>query len=188
MNVTQTHELTGVLDAMADGIYIVNEDYVVEFMNKAMIRVFGNGVGKKCHEVINRNAARCPWCRAPEVFENRRNVIEEVYVPTVDKTYDLLEIPVHNNDGSISKLSIYRDITHRKDQEYRLKTTRESFRSLFEHVAVGVYMSSKEGKFLDANPALLEMLGYRDQKMSFWNWTWRRTSIAKRRNAPNSRG
>ena len=167
MNVNQTHELTGVLDAMADGIYIVNEDYVVEFMNKAMIRVFGNGVGKKCHEVINRTAAPCPWCRAPEVFENRRSVIEEVYVPTVDKTYDLLEIPLHNTDGSISKLSIYRDITHSKDQEYRLKTTRESFRSLFEHVAVGVYISSKEGKFLDANPALLEMLGYQDHKNEF---------------------
>ncbi len=163
MDVTQAYGLTGVLDAMADGIYIVNDDYVVEFMNKAMIRVFGDGVGKKCHEVINHTTAPCPWCRAPEVFENRQNTHEEVYVPMVDKTYDLLEIPLHNTDGSISKLSIYRDITHRKDQEYRLKTSRESFRSLFEHVAAGVYISSKEGKFLDANPALLDMMGYEDK-------------------------
>ncbi len=163
MDVTQAHGLTGVLDAMADGIYIVNDNYVVEFMNKAMIRVFGSGVGKKCHEVINQTAAPCPWCRAREVFDNRQNVHEEVYVPLVDKTYDLLEIPLHNTDGSISKLSLYRDITHRKDQEYRLKTSRESFRSLFEHVAAGVYISSKEGKFLDANPALLDMLGYADK-------------------------
>jgi PAS domain S-box-containing protein len=163
MNVTQAHGLTSVLDAMADGIYIVNDNYVVEFMNKAMIRVFGHGVGKKCHEVINHTTAPCPWCRAEEVFENRQNTHEEVYVPMVDKTYDLLEIPLHNTDGSISKLSLYRDITHRKDQEHRLKTSREGFRSLFEHVAAGVYISSKEGKFLDANPALLEMMGYRDK-------------------------
>ena len=163
MDVTQAHGLTGVLDAMADGIYIVNDDYVVEFMNKAMIRVFGDGVGKKCHEVINHTAAPCPWCRATEVFDNQRNTHEEVYVPMVDKTYDLLEIPLHNTDGSISKLSLYRDITHRKDQEYRLKTSRESFRSLFEHMAAGVYISSKEGKFLDANPALLDMMGYEDK-------------------------
>ncbi len=163
MDVTQAHGLTSVLDAMADGIYIVNDDYVVEFMNKAMIRVFGDGVGKKCHEVINHTAAPCPWCRATEVFDNQRNTHEEVYVPMVDKTYDLLEIPLHNTDGSISKLSLYRDITHRKDQEYRLKTSRESFRSLFEHMAAGVYISSKEGKFLDANPALLDMMGYEDK-------------------------
>ncbi|BBO72334.1 hypothetical protein DSCA_62640 [Desulfosarcina alkanivorans] len=163
MDATQPHGLTGVLDAMADGIYIVNDDYVVEFMNKAMIRVFGDGVGRKCHEVVNHTTAPCPWCKAGEVFDNRQNTHEEVYVPLVDKTYDLLEIPLHNTDGSISKLSIYRDITHRKDQEYRLKTSRESFRSLFEHVAAGVYISSKEGKFLDANAALLDMLGYEDK-------------------------
>ena len=163
MDVSQAHGLTGVLDAMADGIYIVNDEYVVEFMNKAMIRVFGDGTGRKCHEVVNHTAAPCPWCRAREVFDNRENVHEEVYVPMVDKTYDLLEIPLHNTDGSISKLSLYRDITHRKDQEYRLKTSRESFRSLFEHVAAGVYISSREGKFLDANPALLDMLGYEDK-------------------------
>jgi PAS domain S-box-containing protein len=163
MTVSQAHELTAVLDAMSDGIYIVNEDYVVEFMNKTMIRVFGDGVGKKCHEVVNHTTAPCPWCRAKEVFDNHRNVHEEVYVATVSKTYDLLEIPLHNTDGTISKLSLYRDITHRKDQEYRLKTSRESFRSLFEHVAVGIYISSKEGKFLDANPALLDMLGYDDK-------------------------
>ncbi|MFO7713410.1 PAS domain S-box protein [Desulfosarcina sp.] len=163
MDVTQAHGLTTVLDAMADGIYIVNDDYVVEFMNKAMIRVFGDGVGKKCHEVINHAKAPCPWCRAREVFDNRQSTQEEVYVPMVEKTYDLLEIPLHNTDGSISKLSIYRDITQRKDQEYRLKVSRESFRSLFEHVAAGVYISSKEGRFLDANPALLDMLGYADK-------------------------
>jgi len=163
MDVCQANELTSVLDAMADGIYIINDQYVVEFMNKAMIRVFGDGVGKKCHEVVNHTPAPCPWCKGPVVFDDRQNVHEEVYVPMVDKTYDLMEIPIENNDGSVSKLSIYRDITHSKDQEKRLKTSRENFRRLFEHVAAGVYISSKEGKFLDANPALLEMMGYADK-------------------------
>ena len=164
MSITNHHyKLTGILDAMSDGIYIINDEYVIEFMNKAMVQVFGDGVGKKCHEVINHTMAPCPWCRAKEVFDNKENINEEVYVPRVEKTYNLLEIPLENNDGSVSKMSIYRDITHRKDQEFRLRTSRESFKSLFEHVAVGVYISSKEGKVLDANPALLSMLGYEDK-------------------------
>jgi PAS domain S-box-containing protein len=163
MDANQPHLLTGILDAMSDGIYIVNDAYVVEFMNKAMIQVFGDGVGKKCHEVINHGPVPCPWCRGPEVFDYRQTIHAEVYVPSVDRTYNLLEIPLHNSDGTVSKLSVYRDISHRKDQEYRLETSQESFRSLFEHVAVGVYISSKEGKFLDANPALLDMLGYSDK-------------------------
>ena len=157
------HELLNVLDAMTDGIYIVSQDHVVQFMNKTMIDYFGEGVGKKCHEVVNHSTKPCPWCRAEAVFANRQTVQEEVYIPTLNKNFLLLEIPLPNNDGSFSKLSIYRDISHRKDQEYRIKTSRESFRSLFEHVAAGVYISSKEGNFIDANTALLDMLGYEDK-------------------------
>ncbi|MBW2606049.1 MAG: PAS domain S-box protein [Deltaproteobacteria bacterium] len=35
-----------------------------------------------------------------------------------------------------------------------------NYKKLFENLACGVYSSSKEGKFLDANPAMLKMLGY----------------------------
>ncbi|SPD76091.1 putative Histidine kinase [uncultured Desulfobacterium sp.] len=40
----------------------------------------------------------------------------------------------------------------------------KNYKSLFEHVGCGVYISSKEGRFLDANPTLLAMLGYEDKK------------------------
>lgn len=163
MNETKPYGLIDVLDAMADGIYIVNEDYTVEFMNKAMIEIFGEGVGKKCHEVVNATPDRCPWCRGKEVFENQNTINEECYLPLVDKTFDIVEIPIHNTDGSLSKLSIYKDITHHLDQENRLLVSRENFQRLFKHVAAGVYISSKEGRFLDANPALLDMLGYEDK-------------------------
>ncbi len=163
MNYVETDELTSVLDAMADGIYIINSDYVIEFMNKAMVRIFGNGKGRKCHEVVNDTDIPCPWCRAKEVFKGNETIHSEIYIDHVKKTYDLLEIPIHKTDGSRSKLSLYRDITANKDQENRLKASMADYRRLFENVALGVYISSKEGKFLDANPALLNMLGYEDK-------------------------
>jgi two-component system NtrC family sensor kinase len=49
-----------------------------------------------------------------------------------------------------------------------LKASEEEFRNLFEHVACGVFISSKEGKFLNANRALLDMLSY-DDKDEFLN-------------------
>ena len=45
------------------------------------------------------------------------------------------------------------DQSHRKQME-------EDYRRLFENVGCGVFISSKEGKFLNANQALLDMLGY----------------------------
>jgi two-component system NtrC family sensor kinase len=145
----------------------MNQDLVLEYMNSAMIVEFGDGIGKKCHEVINQTNEKCPWCRSDEVFEGKK-ISREVYIPLIDKTYYLTEIPFENEDGKVFKLSVYRDITERKKREERLRASEEDFRNLFEHVACGVFISSKEGKFLNANRALLDMLGY-DDKDEFLN-------------------
>ena len=150
---------TAILDAFEDGIYVMNRDLVVEYMNSAMIAEFGDGVGKKCHQLVNQSEDKCPWCASDEVFEGK-TVRREVYIPLVEKTFYLTEIPFENKDGSLSKLSVYHDITKRKKQEEMLRASEEEFKNLFEHIATGVFISSKEGKFLNANQALLDMLGY----------------------------
>ena len=158
---------TAILEAFEDGIYVMNQDLVVEYMNSAMIAQFGDGTGKKCHDVINQTDEKCPWCVSDEVFKGK-NISREVYVPLVDKTYFMTEIPFENEDGTLLKLSIYRDITERKRREEKLRASEADFANLFEHVACGVFISSKEGKFLNANHALLDMLGY-DNKDEFLN-------------------
>lgn len=154
-----------ILDAFEDGIYVMNQDLIVEYMNSAMISVFGDGIGKKCHRVLNQTEAKCPWCQSDEVFRGK-TARREVYVPPVDKTFYLIEIPFENTDGTVSKLSIYRDISERKKHEEELHASQEDFKNLFEHMAIGIFISSKEGKFLNANQALLGMLGY-DNKEEF---------------------
>ena len=158
---------TAILEAFEDGIYVMNQELKVEYMNGAMVAEFGDGTGKKCHELINQSEEKCPWCLSDDVFAGK-TVHRELYVPLVDKTYYLTEIPFENTDGTLSKLSIYHDISKRKKQEEMLRASEEEFKNLFEHVATGVFISSKEGKFLNANQALLDMLGY-DSKEEFLN-------------------
>ena len=153
---------TAILEAFDDGIYVMNQNYVVEYMNPSMIAAFGEGIGKKCHHVLNQSEEKCPWCRSNEVFAGNK-ITREVSVPRLNKTYYLTEVPFENEDGSILKLGIYRDISERKRREEKLRTSEENFKNLFEHVACGVFISSKEGKFLTANHALLDMLGYDSQ-------------------------
>ncbi len=152
-------KLNAVLDAMEDGIYIIASDYTIEFMNRRMQETFGDGTGKKCHEVIHNLSEPCPWCARARVLAGE-TVRQEVFIPPVDKVYEITEFPLRNEDGSASMLSIYRDVTFRKQSEKKLKTTEESFKSLFEHVGCGVYLSTREGRFLDANRALWKTLGY----------------------------
>jgi two-component system NtrC family sensor kinase len=52
------------------------------------------------------------------------------------------------------------DITQRKRFERELKESEARYRNLFGKLPVGAFVSTTEGKFLDCNQALLDMLGY----------------------------
>ncbi|OGQ90461.1 MAG: PAS domain-containing sensor histidine kinase [Deltaproteobacteria bacterium RIFOXYC2_FULL_48_10] len=159
-----TPKLLDALDAFEDGIYIVSDDYTVEYMNKYMKVLFGDRVGNKCHEVLVGSEKPCDWCKFEEIFKKGETHHSQVYIESVDKFFSLSEMPVANQDGTRSKLSIYRDITHSVRQEEKLKSSKESYQRLFKHVGCGVFISSKEGRFLDVNPTLLKMLGYQDKE------------------------
>lgn len=55
---------------------------------------------------------------------------------------------------------VMRDVTQMREQTKALEASEQRFRSLFENVAEGVYRSSASGRILDANRALVQMLGY----------------------------
>jgi PAS domain S-box-containing protein len=59
-------------------------------------------------------------------------------------------------------VSVVRDITERKRVEEALRESEERYRSLFSGVPVGLYRTTPGGQIMDANPALVQMLGYPD--------------------------
>jgi len=66
--------------------------------------------------------------------------------------------------GEVKTYAYIRDITARKKFESDLRGSAEELRTLFERVRHGLFISSKEGKFLDCNQALLDMLGYQTKE------------------------
>ena len=109
----EIHKFAPILDVLIDGIYMVDEDLNIEYMNEAMIREFGPGIGKKCYQVLHKKDEVCPWCRAEEVFAGK-TVTWQHQIPSTDRTYDLVEFPLKNSDGTTSKVSIFKDITEKK--------------------------------------------------------------------------
>ena len=159
----ESKKLTSTFEAMVDGVYVIDGDFNVEYINDVMIKIFGKGNGRKCYQIISKRDKVCPWCRAKEVFAGK-TIRWEHYIENLDQTYDLIEFPLKNLDGTVSKVSIYQDITQRKRGDEKLKVPEQEYKRLFEHVGCGVYFSSKEGKFLNANQALLDMLGYESKE------------------------
>ncbi len=160
---SHTPRLLDAMDAFEDGVYIVSDNYVVEYMNKYMRDLFGDGVGKQCYKVLTGSDEPCSWCDCDKVFQENETRKRQIYFESVDRTFNVSELPVVNRDGTRSKLSIYRDITQRLQQEKQFESSKESYQRLFKHVGCGVFISSREGRFLDVNPAMLEILGYQDK-------------------------
>jgi PAS domain S-box-containing protein len=69
------------------------------------------------------------------------------------------------NDGRPTGLvGIAQDITEKKLAELAIQESELKFRGLFEKMLDGVYKTSSHGKFIDANPALINMLGYESKE------------------------
>ncbi len=107
-------------DAMADGVYLVSDDHKIEFMNKALVNIFGDRAGSTCYKVFHNREDPCPLCKNHRVLRGE-TVRWEWHTHRRDRTYDLIETPLKNIDGTVSKLTIFRDITRRKRAEKRIE-------------------------------------------------------------------
>jgi len=61
-------------------------------------------------------------------------------------------------------LSVSRDITERKRAEEELRRSEANFRSLVHDAPFGILKVTPEGRILQANPALVNMLGYESEE------------------------
>ena len=69
--------------------------------------------------------------------------------------------------GLIDPAALERSIRHAMERTRSAQALRESeerHRSMFEHLPVGLYRSAPDGTFIDANPALIRILGYPDRE------------------------
>jgi two-component system NtrC family sensor kinase len=69
-----------------------------------------------------------------------------------------------SDEGDVKTYAYIRDITERRRFEKDLRDSEEKLRTLFERVRHGLFISSIEGRFIECNQALLDMLGYSNKK------------------------
>jgi signal transduction histidine kinase len=120
--------LYAILESMKDGVFIVNEQYTIEYINPELENDFGPIEGRKCYQYFHDREEPCPWCKSEEVFAGK-TVRWENSFPKNQKTYDIVGTLVNNPDGSVSALEIFHDITERK----RVEQLKDEFIGLVSH-------------------------------------------------------
>ncbi len=73
----------------------------------------------------------------------------------------VLASPIIIEGEQIACYGIYRDISDRKNMEKDLRLNKERFEALYENVPIGIYQTTPDGKILEANQALIKMLGFK---------------------------
>jgi PAS domain S-box-containing protein len=113
------------VEAMKAGVYICSPDLRLTFINPAMItRIGRDAVGELCHKAIYGLDDRCPWCVYERLQEGDQ--IETVTLNPKDNRYYLVShLPIVHLDGSVSKMTISRDITELKHVEEELRKARD---------------------------------------------------------------
>ncbi len=134
------------MEGMKDPVYICSPDYRVTYMNPAMIRRTGTDLtGEPCYKVIHGVEETCPWCVHEKI--KRGDYAETTVVSPKDgRYYHVSHSPLFHADGSISKMTIFTDITHQKQTEEALQKAHDELERRVEERTTELKQEIKERK------------------------------------------
>lgn len=117
-----------IIEAFDGLVYICSEDNKIEFMNEELINRTGyDATGEVCYRVLHDRDSACPWCVKERVLEGE-TVRWELESPKDNRWYYVVNTPIYNADGTISKQAMILDITERKAMEEALEKSAEKIK------------------------------------------------------------
>ncbi|MHA1929596.1 MAG: PAS domain S-box protein [Candidatus Thorarchaeota archaeon] len=153
----ERERFVSVLDVLDNGIYIVDKNYDIEYVNQVLRHEFGPIEGQKCYAYFHHRKDPCPWCKNEEVLAGK-SVRWEWHLETNNRYYELLDTPIKNADGSLSKFEILHDITEHKLTEMALRESEERFIAVVESSFDGIFVHVDD-KIVEVNERFADILG-----------------------------
>ncbi len=122
---------------------------------------------KHCYELWQKRDTPCEDCPLVKVRETKKPHETEIKSPD-NRYWQIRGYPVLDKNGELTGLIEFgQDISKRKKYETELKKAKElaelnesKYKTIFEGAPIGIFRSTLEGKFIEVNPALANMLGY----------------------------
>ncbi len=156
------------IEQCAEGLLITDTRGKIQYVNPAFTTITGYG----CEEAIGETPRLLKSGQHDQAFYRHlwntilRGEIWRGEVVNRRKdgslyTEETSITPVRDDQGAITHfIAIKQDITERKRAEEALRQSEARYRELVENATYGIYRVTVTGKFLEVNPALVQMLGY----------------------------
>jgi PAS domain S-box-containing protein len=157
----------------SDIVTIVTSDGRVRYESPSVDRILGYGeselIGRNVFEMIHPEDLQKSRTAFAEVVRNRDTALSADFrFPHKDGSWRVLSATGSNqlDNPMISGIVVNsRDITERKQVEEKLRQSEERFRRIFEDGPLGMIVIDPDYRFLKANKAFCEMLGYPEQEL-----------------------
>ncbi len=152
----------GLIEIAHEGIWIIDETGQIKFVNRRMREITSHE--KLEDKNIREFFDQANWQLMEKVLEeNRQNRVAQQELEITCKNRGLAalimsSVPLFENGQFSGAFAMFSDIT-------ALRETEKRFRKIFEEAAIGMSLVDMEGRLLDSNPALAEMLKYSREKL-----------------------
>ncbi|MGV1098257.1 PAS domain-containing sensor histidine kinase [Thiovibrio sp. JS02] len=132
---TERDKFRGILAALDQGMHILNHDFIIEYQNDVLRRIFGDKIGEKCYEVYKQRDEPCEVCRMHAAIEHGEIQRTEEIMSDA-RHYEQSYVPFTDIDGETKCLILLRDVTEEK--KYRAETMRAGQLASIGELAAGV--------------------------------------------------
>ncbi|MFH1262590.1 MAG: PAS domain S-box protein [Pseudomonadota bacterium] len=149
------------------GIWLLDREMKVLFMNRVMEEIYGSITGKPapyCYQLFRGRTEKCADCLPERAFATGQIILGYLSRLTPDgvhRYYQVIEAPLLDENNRITRvLEILLDITEKGRLEQTLRTSEAEYRALFEHAGTAVAVVGEDGVILRVNQRFEELSGY----------------------------
>ena len=170
-------KLRNITDTMGEGIYVMDKQGVVTFVNPAGSELLGyteeeilGQVGHDLFHVHNQQGNMVPLEHCPifQAVSQGKAYRDEDFFQRRDKSIFPVEVigrPMWENGQVIGSVNAFFDITHRRSIEESLRESEERFRITLENLPGAIFVHDQKGRFLMVNRAACQQTGYLQEEL-----------------------
>lgn len=163
-------QLLSIFNSMDEFIYVADPDtYELLFMNQVAIRVWGDHIGQKCHQVLQKRGEPCPFCSNPMIFGANlgKTYIWEIENEISKTWYRCIDRAIQWNNEKMMRFEMAIDIDDSKRSREILEKSEQKFKTMVDFTSDWVYWISPNENFVYMSPSSQAVCGYKPE--DFYN-------------------